>query len=747
MGKRRAAKRPLLESREKVEECFACAAEGLLLREQAFRLPLDSVADIDDSIARAAKGALLEPRELISIAQTLFALDRAREGLLAREHVLPNLTPWARQLPSLESLAARLDYAFEASGEVSDRASPALLEARNRVRGLHRSLKARLETFLRDESFTPNLREEYYSVRHDRYVLPILASHRQEVPGIIHNASQSGQTLFVEPEALVGMGNELAIAESLVLEEERRVLQELSNAVGREADRIHTGLEAAAFLDEVEAVALLSEELQSQVPKLEPPGGDLDVRALRHPLLLLQRKDVVSNDVSLSQGVQALVISGPNAGGKTVTLTAVGLCALMLKAGLPIPVAEGSRFPLFRSIHSAVGDAQSLAEGLSTFSAHVRELRDIHASASQGSLVLIDEIAADTDPQEGAALAGALLEDLIERGAVVMVTTHLEELKALAHVDARLANARVGFDPRKMAPTYRLQMGAAGSSSAIELAERMGLPRALCERARERLTRGGGTLSLALRKLEEERERLAREADAASLEKQSLISERAAFEAERNKELRQRREALKAEFDRMLIEARDVVSALRKTTSPQEAEELEKRLRSGARELEQTLIRENEKSTAPAPAELTPGMRVRHLGMGRDVEVLEVQDDAVLVVAGALKLKVPRTELGAASQAPAARPSRRSTHFEPVSLRCDVRGMRAQDALRELEGFLDRLMRAGEASGLVVHGHGTGALKAAVRESLSASPYVERFRPGESHEGGDGVTLVTLRDA
>jgi DNA mismatch repair protein MutS2 len=753
----------LLEASADVEASLDRIADAQRLRAEGYRLPLDAVTDVRDTAARAAKGALLEPRELIQVAQTLLALAHAREGLLLREAAVPGLMSWAQKLPSLEPLATRLDRAFEASGGISDRASQALREARERARALHRTIKGKLETLLRDESFVPHLREHYYSVRNERYVLPVLAQDREEVPGIVHNASQSGQTLFVEPQALVGLGNDLAIAQSLVLEEERQVLLELSDGVGRVAETIQAGVDASALLDEAEAAASLSEELGATRPELGLPGDGLRLVALRHPLLVLSGRPVVANDVELAGRVRALVVSGPNAGGKTVTLTAVGLSVLMLRLGLPIPAGEGSRLPLYPSIHAAVGDAQSLSEGLSTFSAHLAELRDIQQHVGPGSLVLIDEIAADTDPQEGAALASAVLEDLLDQGASLFVTTHLEELKALAHIDPRFANARVGFDSRRMAPTYRLQMGEAGSSSAIALAERMGLSAKVCAQARSRLRESGGPLAQALRALEEDRQRLGHEIAGAESLRKSLEQERDGLAQDLTRvrqsveqEAAAKRQTLQAELERALAEVRNRVAALREETSLAQAETTQAELRGELRTLEQTRREEEARAAPPVPETLRPGMWVRHVGFGRDVEVLEVKGDEVQVAAGPLKIRVPRDQLAGAQG------SRAAIAFKPTQLtiraqaaapapmevglpKCDLRGMRADDAVREVTTFLDRVLRAGEPTALIVHGHGTGALKTVVRESLESSPYVESFRPGASLEGGDGVTVVTLR--
>jgi DNA mismatch repair protein MutS2 len=768
-GRERALARPFLDTEEQVAEALSLVEETRKLSQEQFSLPIGGVTDLRSAVELAAKQGLLEPRQLLAAAQLLFAFVRTREALDERQHVVPRLATISRRLPMLEPMAVRIDRSFEADGELSDRASPELREARDRARGLHRRIKSRLDELLHDETFMPKLRENYYTLRNGRYVVPVVSNYRAEVPGIVHNASQTGQTLFVEPEAMVGMGNDLAIAQSMVAEEERRILQELTNQLGREAERILEGIAALAELDEAEAAAVLAGDLRATVPEFTGVE-QLTLIRLRHPRLMLRGMEVVPNDVEMKGEARALVVSGPNAGGKTVTLTAVGLCSLMLRAGLPIPVSEGSRIPLYRTVHSTVGDAQDLSQGLSTFSAHVTMLRDIVLAAGKGSLVLIDEIAADTDPREGAAIAIAVLEELLEKGVVVLVTTHLEELKALAHMDPRFLNARVGFDPKKMAPTYKLQLGAAGASSAIEVAARMGLPEHVCARARDLTLNAGGALAKALAAAEEERRKLLEELERAKVAaaeaerlRTDLEEQKQQFERERKARLMRFNEEVAAASDHAAAEVQELLRVLRaqqtekslaeaRTQLMQRADDAAQRAKAARAELFQV--------EAPPPPELKVGAWVRHSGLNKDVEILEVLGEQALVAAGVLKMRVPVTELsGARAARPKAKFPERDKHAQALQrakaaapeavdathFRCDVRGMRAEDALAELEQFLDRGMRSGEEAALIIHGHGTGALRQAIRDYLASSPYIRMFRPGENHEGGDGVTVVALR--
>src|SRR5438445_8060789 len=435
----------------------------------------------------------------------------------------------AEELSELDPLAAELERAFDPGGKLLDTASALLSELRERARGLHRAVKQRLEEMLKDEKIVAMLRDTYYSVRGDRYVLPVRAEHKSHLPGIVHNASGSGQTLFVEPQELLELGNQLTIAEAGALEEEQRILAELSGAVGRRAPQLEHDVATLARLDEAGAGAKLADDLRASAPELlEGARASFRMIALRHPLLALGTPQVVANDVALPGEEQALIISGPNAGGKTVTITAVGLSALMARAGLPIPTAPGSDIPLYRTVYTAIGDEGDLSRDLSTFTAHLTALKHILEAAGPGTLVLIDEIAADTDPREGAALAIAALEKLVGAGAQVLITTHLEELKALGLSDPRFASASVGFDLEKLAPTYRLQMGEVGRSSAIEIAARVGLPQEVCARARELLGGGSSALSTAVERLDAERAALAAARAAAEELRAELERERAA---------------------------------------------------------------------------------------------------------------------------------------------------------------------------------------------------------------------------
>jgi len=765
LGQARARNRPLRAEPSEISEALELVAEARLLADEQRQLPLGGARDVRAFVERASKGAVLEGRELMDVAAVIAALARVRDALESLRGRVPRLWRIGERIADLLSLARRIDAAFEPSGEVSDRASSELASARERSRGLHGQLKSRIEDLLADVEVEDWLRERYFTIRNERYVVPVKAQHRAQLPGIVHNASQSGQTLFVEPQQLIGLGNELAIAQSVAAEEERKVLQELTLALGRRSAELLDSMEALGELDEAEACARLANDLNAHAPELCSPKGPFELRALRHPLLVLQGKKVVASDVRLEQTARALIVSGPNAGGKTVTLTGVGLCALMLRAGLPIPAAEGSRLPVYPGVYSAIGDAQDLGRDLSTFSAHIVALRDILARTGPGSLVLIDEVAADTDPREGAAIATAILEELLDRGATTLVTTHLEELKALGLGDPRFANAHVGFDPVNLAPTYKLHLGSPGASSAIDIAHRVGLSDVICARARSHLSGTAGPLAKALEKLEQERaglERARTEAERARDEANARRQEAEARLRDIEERIRPEAEAARQKLLRDLESAQvwvsERVAELQVSPTLAKAAEVRRQLRDVETAQKRELAQAQPEAVAPEErgGELKVGARAHVVSLGRDAEVVELHGEQATVQAGALRMRVPLTDLvplrGKAKpaeprlkSAPGAQLAKAKTAgaaglaMPPEQV--DVRGLRAEDALRLVEGFLDRLYGEGRPAAVIVHGHGTGALKATLREYLGGSPYVARWSP----EGGDGATRVELR--
>ena len=745
LGIERALARPFLPNVEAAKEELSLVAEAQRLVEEPISLPFNELTDLRDSLERAEKGGLLEPNELVAVCHALFAFEHALEIIGDRADALPGLARIAEALPALHQLSLRLERAFTPERTIADDASPELAAARVRVRALHRRIRGQLEELLRDEAFSSMLQEQYFSVRDDRYVVPVKAAHQRELPGIVHNASQTGQTLFIEPTALVPLGNELTMARVAEREEEVRVLLTLSGLVGAEGGKIARGLAAVARLDELESAGRLSHRLRATIPTLTAPAAGLALRKLRHPRLALREAEVVPNDLALP-GNRALVISGPNAGGKTVTLTGVGLSAMMLAAGLPSSLGDGSAIPFFDEIHTALGDQQDLSRGLSTFSAHMTSLAAILKSAGPGALVLIDEVAAGTAPQEGAAIATAVLEAFLDRGATVIVTTHLEELKALAHVDERFLNARVGFDSKRMTPTYQLSVGSPGTSSAIDISRQAGLPEELCQRASQLLSDTGGALAKAVRAAELERERHAEATAQVERSLAELATLRNELDAERE-ELAQRRAREEESYRTSLAaELQDSRQKLRALLEELAKERNEKAVAAAAAKVAERL---NDLSRTAQPqatkAEPRVGDELFHRSFGRAVVVVSVDKEHALVQAGNLKTRVRLDELsplpaGARASSAKARAAVSDDSYAPAVL--DVRGTRAEEALRKVEKFVDQMAVLGVEQAQIIHGHGTGALRNQIRAFLQKAPQITSHRPGDPSEGGDGVTVL-----
>jgi DNA mismatch repair protein MutS2 len=671
--------------------------------------------------------------------------------------------------PALDPLGTALAKAIEPDGSLSDDASPELREARGRARDARESLKERIEHALKTHADL--LQGRYYTERDGRYVIPVRADAHLRVEGIVLGSSASGGTLFVEPREATEQGNKLKLKLAAVEREEERVLELFSRAVAERAEPILAALAACIEADRLSALALFARATRSEVIQ---PSDDtsIDLRAVRHPLLLLNGVPVVANDVRV-RGGRALVISGPNAGGKSVALKCLGLAAWMVRSGIPVPAAPESHVGWFGAVLADIGDEQSIERSLSTFSAHVTRIAAIVERAAPGTLVLLDEVASGTDPEEGAALAAAVLETLTLRGAAAAVTTHYERLKELAATNDAFENASVSFDFERMEPTFRLVLGVPGPSSALAVAARFGLDKALLARAHELLPKGAGDREQAVHRLERERAGLERER--AELRGELAIA--AAIRAELERDQERAKSAAELELGR---EARELTALVRSARN--DIREAQKRLRQP--DLDANALRDTERSVSRAAAHVALGgtldrrasgaasgqsvsaapialaagstVRLKKLG-GLAVVEAAPERGQVRLRAGGMKLTLPLEDVelakpGTRMPAPAAPKRTKSVaRTLPVAVRTptntlDLRGQRVEEALERVDAFLDVMMGEGEPLGFVLHGHGTGAMKLAVRAHLAASKYIEHSRPAEADEGGDAFTIFWMRE-
>ncbi len=729
--------------------------------------PARAFPEVSKALERAARGGVASASELWQIRELLEVAAKLRVFAKAQRESHPSLSQAVDSPPELSGLEEDLAHSLDADGTVADRASPELARARKRVRELREELKRKLGQLI--ERHADVVQADYYTEREGRYVLPVRADAHLRVPGIVLGSSASGATLFVEPEELTGMSNQLRIQEAEALREAAKVLVLLSGYVASDAEQVRSAARACEEADVLSALAHFARKTQAIVVPLLAEAR-LDLRAARHPLLALSEHSVVANDIAI-EAERALVISGPNAGGKTVALKTLGLVAWMARAGVPLPVAEESRVGWFGCVLADIGDEQSIARSLSTFSAHVQRLCSLLEQASTTSLILLDELASGTDPEEGAALAAAMLEALTARGAAVAVTTHYEKLKEFAAHAEHLQNASVSYDFERMAPTFRLTMGVPGASSALTVATRHGLPASVVARAQALLPEQSRERERAVEELGRQRQAFEQEREALAREAEELRQLRERLEVEHEQE----RGELEAEVERETLALRANVSKIRaELLAARERLKHEgqdpKALRSIERDLGRAAVhvslggsllpaRESVAAArSPAGTLVTykSGDSVRVKSSGLLATVLEADPNKLRLQVGSIKL-VLRSEDVEAAQAPRkqqqptrARKSSIASSVLPTAVRTslntlDLRGERVDVALDQVDAFLDRMLNVGEPVGFVLHGHGTGALKSAVRTHLRASSYIEQSQAAEPDSGGDAFTIFWLR--
>ena len=798
---RTAAERlPALRHRESIERRLCEVEEATRLAILAIAPPFQGLESISRHLDHALKGGMLDGENLLKVARVTRVMGACKTYFSSRQHLAPLLCQVGEDLQSAPELVQALEHAFDAAGRLADHASPDLGALRRRVQNYHGRLKGRIESYLKNTDFQHFLQDNYFTLRNERYVLPIRSGEKGNVPGIVHGTSGSGQTLFIEPTELVELNNDLQIAQMEVAEEERRILSRLSDLVAREARKLAGNSGLMAYLDLTFAMSRLGIELFAHRPVLSRRGG-LKLIQARHPMLILKARtsekpfEVIPNDISLGLPAvedgeevglpqKALIISGPNTGGKTVTLKTIGISCLMARCGLHVPALPGSEVPLMGSIFTDIGDEQSIERDLSTFSGHVANINSFIERVEADSLVLLDELFAGTDPEQGVALATALLEHIVDQGAIMAVTTHLESLKTLALRKDHFANASVGFDINTLAPTYRLSLGLPGSSYAIRIARRLGMPASIIDRAREVSEKtGAADVEKVIRELEAQKSKLDAETDKVRELRVEVQRKRQSYDA-KLEHIRKREMGLIHKETRKLMkeveQARALISEHSKRlmeageTSPltqKELEEMRSKIKEKADKIAQKQQARETKNILEerkrAPREkIVPGETVWVKAFKRTGEVLEVDASRkrASVRVGGIKATVTLDEIFAAR--PEERPAKPDTgrggrhqqnddvvddgsdqRVEVIPPQgenntVDLRGMRVDEALERMEIFLDASYRSREPGIYIIHGHGTGALRSAVRAALPSSRYIRSYRPGRHGEGGDGVTVA-----
>ncbi|MFN2747721.1 endonuclease MutS2 [Bacillus sp. z60-18] len=746
-----------LEEVRKLQEEVDEAGTVLRLKGSA---PFGGLTDIRKALRRAEIGSLLSPGEFTEISGLLYAAKQMKhflEGLFEDGVEIPFLHQYAEQLIPLSELEKDINSCIDDHGEVLDHASETLRGIRTQLRTLESRIRDRLEAMLRSSSAQKMLSDTIITIRNDRFVIPVKQEYRSSYGGIVHDQSSSGATLFIEPQVIVDMNNSLRQAKVKEKQEIERILRMLTEKTAEHTDELFHDVNILQTLDFIFAKAKYAKATKAVKPAVNADGYVRLIQA-RHPLL--PQGEVVPNDIELGGEYTAIVITGPNTGGKTVTLKTLGLLTIMAQSGLHVPAGEGSETAVFDQVFADIGDEQSIEQSLSTFSSHMVNIVDILQDMTENSLVLFDELGAGTDPQEGAALAISILDEVCQTGARVIATTHYPELKAYGYNRGDVINASVEFDIETLSPTYKLLLGVPGRSNAFEISKRLGLPDHLIGRAKSEMTDEHNEVDTMIASLEDSKKR----AEAELAETEAIRTEAAALHRDLQKQLsewQEQKDRLYEEAEKKaaekvkeaMREADEIIQSLRmikedhKAFKDHELIEAKKRLEEAVPSFEKT--KKPAKKTTDKRT-LKPGDEVKVLTFGQKGTLLEKTGaDEWNVQIGILKMKVKEKDLEFVKSAPEPEKQKSIAAVKGkdyhVSLELDLRGERYENALHRVEKYLDDAVLAGYPRVSIIHGKGTGALRKGVQDLLKSHRNVKNSRFGEAGEGGSGVTIVELK--
>ncbi|MCS1351543.1 endonuclease MutS2 [Mechercharimyces sp. CAU 1602] len=746
---------------KEVEEQLAETKEALDLLRLKGELSFRGLKDMEGSLKRAEIGGMLQSSELVALYKMLVSAQQAVRKIREiepEELPLPILRAALGQVSLQPELRDRMERTIDEEGEILDHASPELSRLRSKIHTLGARVRSTLDQMLKSARYQKMLQDPLVTLRNDRYCLPVKQEYRHEFGGLVHDQSASGATVFMEPNAVVSLNNSLRECH---LDEEReveRILYELSAEVAEVVDPLRVNMEVLAHLDVVLAKARFGRKVQGHCAHVHD-GRHLQLKQARHPLIPSQ--EIVPINLEIGEEHQGIIVTGPNTGGKTVTLKTVGLFALMTQSGLPIPANDGSFMPVFQQVFADIGDEQSIEQSLSTFSSHMTNIVTMLKRVDEKSLILLDELGAGTDPIEGAALAISILEEILQRQALFVATTHYSELKMFAHTDPRVVNASVEFNVETLRPTYRLLVGIPGRSNAFAIAARLGLPDGIIERAKSELSQDQHQLEDLIATLTEDR----RIAEERRLQAESLQREAAQLQ----RQLQEKVSTWEQEKAKMRETARREARSLI-TDAKHEAEEVLVQLREWAK-MRPTELKEHQLTEAKKRLnDAVPGWELQGgavtvveedttIQIGDEVFVQTVQqkgevvealsNDEWLVQVGALKMKVGRSGLKRVQRKKQVKQESAYTSYQRSSSRIspeiDLRGKMVEEALAQTDKYLDDALMSGFQQVSIIHGKGTGALRSGITQFLQKHKHVKSFRLGGYREGGTGVTVVELQ--
>ena len=742
-----------------VERELKLTAEAETLFYKTGRSPVDDFPDMRHCLERMHAALFLSTGELLGIASCLKAARIAKDILaneVGEESYLYNL---AGLLITHRSAEEEINRCIINEDEIFDGASPALARIRRAMRLANEKVREKLNSMIRSTAYQKYLQEPIITIRNGRFVIPVKQEYRQQVPGLIHDQSSSGATLFIEPSAVVELGNEYKKLLAEEANEIERILTELTAMLAPYADEIREDLNIMGQIDLVFAKAKLSRELNAVMPRLNRNNYVRIVRG-RHPLIPADR--VVPIDIWIGRDYRSLIITGPNTGGKTVTLKIVGLFALMVQSGIFVPANEGSEFPVFEHIYADIGDEQSIEQSLSTFSSHMKNIVGILDKADENSLVLLDELGAGTDPIEGAALAMSILEELNDRHCICVSTTHYSEIKAFAMTHEGMENASMEFDIDRLCPTYRLYIGIPGKSNAFEISSRLGLPSSIIDKAKSFLkgedVRFEDIISSAQsqRRIAEEERKMAEEARAeleklradAERERKKLDEDRNRLQAKAKEDAKRIVADTKREMEKLIVEIRSIKD-IDRSAADRVIQAARDTLRATETAVNEKETIKKEDNTMP-PKTVRAGDTVNIVTLDQKATVLSAPDSKgeVMVQAGVMKLNVKLKDIRLIEEKKAAAPTSGKVGLgagKQVGLELDVRGMLVDEANIIVDRYLDDAYNAGLSEVNIIHGKGTGALRTGIQAFLKRHPLVKGYRMGSYGEGDAGVTVVTLK--
>jgi len=724
-------------------------------------VPLGGLTDIRAAVKRASIGGGLNTMELLDIAGTIYAgrqMKKFVEGMIEDAIEVPILGELVERITPLFELEQKIKNCIDDNGVVMDGASDKLRGIRTQLRSSEARIREKLEHIIRSSSAQKTLSDAIITIRNDRYVIPVKQEYRGTYGGIVHDQSSSGATLFIEPQSVVDLNNVLQEARVREKQEIDRILLELSNAVAEEYEPLYQNVDTLGELDFMFTKASYSKKVKGTKPKING-NGYVFIKKGRHPLI--DPQEVVPNDIELGKDYTSIVITGPNTGGKTVTLKTIGLLTIMAQAGLQIPAQEESEIAVFESVYADIGDEQSIEQSLSTFSSHMVNIVDILKQVDENSLVLFDELGAGTDPQEGAALAISILDEVYSRGARVIATTHYPELKAYGYNREGVINASVEFDIETLSPTYKLLIGVPGRSNAFEISKRLGLSDSIIHTAKNHISSETNTVENMIASLEkskkdaeqelEEAEDIRRQAEKLHKQLQEQIIE---FNEQRNKLYEKAEQKAAETIKSATSEAEEVIRDLRKMKLEQQTLVKEHQLIDAKKRLENAVPQLSNKTnkqsvSTKAKRNFVPGDEVKVISLNQKGHLIDkAGNNEWQVQIGILKMKVKEKDLEFVSSPkpvetkPLATVRGRDYH---VSLELDLRGERYENALVRVEKYIDDALLAGYPRVSIIHGKGTGALRQGVQEYLKNHRSVKSTRFGEAGEGGTGVTVVELK--